>query len=103
MGGRFFASEGAWFKLESLRTRKVSSLLRDMLHTQYRSSAKAKIIRRSSGKRDTNSTRSAAGRRWRPHSEDDSSMTSSRWGEAWISRDRVFNGRRALLLEIYPD
>jgi hypothetical protein len=39
MGGDFLQYERVHgSKLESLRTRKVSSLLRDMLHTQYRSS-----------------------------------------------------------------
>jgi hypothetical protein len=39
--------KGAWFKVRDHTAReKVSSLMRDLLHTQYRSSAKAKIGRR---------------------------------------------------------
>jgi hypothetical protein len=38
---------GAWFEVgDHLAREKVSALLRDLLHTQYRSSAKAKIARR---------------------------------------------------------
>jgi hypothetical protein len=38
---------GAWFEVGDHHAReKVSALLRDLLHTQYRSSAKAKIARR---------------------------------------------------------
>jgi hypothetical protein len=50
-GGHFCKyekDEGAWFEVGDRCAReKVSSLFRDMLHTQYRSSAKAKTIRRS--------------------------------------------------------
>jgi hypothetical protein len=48
-GGHFCKYEkGAWFEVGDRCAReKVSSLFRDMLHTQYRSSAKAKTTRRS--------------------------------------------------------
>jgi hypothetical protein len=47
-GGHFCKYEkGAWFEVGDRCAReKVSSLLRDMLHTKYRSSAKAKTNRR---------------------------------------------------------
>jgi hypothetical protein len=50
MGGHFCRYEkGAWYEVGYRCARgKVSCYLRDMLHTQYRSSAKAKIIRRRS-------------------------------------------------------
>ena len=89
MGGHFCKYEkGAWFEVGDRCARgKVSSLLRDMLHTQYRSSAKAKIIRRRAQHQNETQTQddghqlvdgSTGG-----HSEDDSSsMTSSRWGSS---------------------
>jgi hypothetical protein len=48
MGGRFCKYEqGAWFEVGDHFARgKVSAMFRDMLHTQYRSSAKAKTTRR---------------------------------------------------------
>jgi hypothetical protein len=47
-GGVFCKYEsGAWFEVgEHCAREKVSALLRDLLHTQYRSSAKAKLDRR---------------------------------------------------------
>jgi hypothetical protein len=47
-GGNFCQfRKGAWYEVGDYYAReKVSSLLRDLLHTQYRSSAKAKISRR---------------------------------------------------------
>jgi hypothetical protein len=47
-GGRFCKYEqGAWFEVGDYFARdKVSAMFRDMLHTQYRSSAKAKTARR---------------------------------------------------------
>jgi hypothetical protein len=49
-GGQFCKYEdGAWFEVGDRCARgKVSAYFRDMLHTQYRSSAKAKTMRRSS-------------------------------------------------------
>jgi hypothetical protein len=47
-GGNFCKyKKGEWYEVGDYYAReKVSSLLRDLLHTQYRSSAKAKISRR---------------------------------------------------------
>jgi hypothetical protein len=47
-GGRFCKCEqGAWFEVgDHFAREKVSAMIRDMLHTQYRSSAKAKTARR---------------------------------------------------------
>jgi hypothetical protein len=48
-GGTFctYDESGAWFEVKKQRARhKVGALLRDLLHTQYRSSAKAKRDRR---------------------------------------------------------
>jgi hypothetical protein len=47
-GGQFCKHEkGAWFEVgDHCAREKVSSLFRDMLHTQYRSSAKVKTTRR---------------------------------------------------------
>ena len=47
-------TKGKWFEVADHHAReKVSSLMRDLLHTQYRSSAKAKIARRKTGKTET--------------------------------------------------
>jgi hypothetical protein len=47
-------TKGKWFEVADHHAReKVSSLMRDLLHTQYRSSAKAKIARRKSAKTET--------------------------------------------------
>jgi hypothetical protein len=47
-GGRFCKyAQGAWFEVgDHFAREKVSAMFRDMLHTQYRSSAKAKTARR---------------------------------------------------------
>jgi hypothetical protein len=57
-GGMFCKHEkGSWFKVGNHTAReKTSALLRDLLHSQYRSSAKAKIDRRrtkNQNKKDT--------------------------------------------------
>jgi hypothetical protein len=47
-------AKGKWFEVADHHAReKVSSLMRDLLHTQYRSSAKAKIARRKTTKTET--------------------------------------------------
>jgi hypothetical protein len=47
-------TKGKWFEVADHHAReKVSSLMRDLLHTQYRSSAKAKIARRKTAKTET--------------------------------------------------
>jgi hypothetical protein len=87
MGGHFCKYEkGAWFEVGDRCARgKVSSLLRDMLHTQYRSSAKAKIIRRRAQNRNETQTQHD-GQQLADvtggHSEHVSSMASSHWGES---------------------
>jgi hypothetical protein len=82
-GGHFCKYEkGAWFEVGDRSAReKVSSYFRDMLHTQYRSSAKAKTTLRrdrNRNKRQTQTQQLVDGTG--EHSEDDSSMSSSCWG-----------------------
>jgi hypothetical protein len=82
MGGRFCKYEhGAWFEVGDHFARgKVSAMFRDMLHTQYRSSAKAKTTRRRVQIKRKKTTKTQhysqqlidVTRHW-----DDSSMTSS--------------------------
>jgi hypothetical protein len=57
-GGIFCKQEkGAWFEVGDHSAReKTSTLLRDLLHTQYRSSAKAKIDRRRTRNRNEKET-----------------------------------------------
>jgi hypothetical protein len=57
-GGIFCKHEkGAWFEIGDHSAReKTSTLLRDLLHTQYRSSAKAKIDRRRTRNRNEKET-----------------------------------------------
>jgi hypothetical protein len=57
-GGMFCKHEkGAWFEVGDHSAReKTSTLLRDLLHTQYRSSAKAKIDRRRTRNRNEKET-----------------------------------------------
>jgi hypothetical protein len=104
-GGHFCKNiEGAWFEVGDHHAReKVSSLLRDMLHTQYRSSAKAKLGRRlktvktqkqpqnlQSGQKQVEETDdsddSSAKQVEGIEDSDDCSTTSSCWGR---SKDSV--------------
>jgi hypothetical protein len=57
-GGMFCKQEkGSWFKVGDHTAReKTSALLRDLLHSQYRSSAKAKIDRRRTDNRNKKET-----------------------------------------------
>jgi hypothetical protein len=57
-GGMFCKHEkGSWFKVgEHSAREKTSALLRDLLHSQYRSSAKAKIDRRRTVNRNKKKT-----------------------------------------------
>jgi hypothetical protein len=95
MGGEFCKNEkGAWYEVGDRCARgKVSSLLRDMLHTQYRSSAKAKIIRRRARNQNETQTQHAGAEELVDstggqsdstggQSEDDSSMSSSDWASS---------------------
>jgi hypothetical protein len=84
-GGHFCKYEnGAWFEVGDRCAReKVSAYFRDMLHTQYRSSAKAKTTLRRDRNRNKRQTQTqqlvdgAGG-----HISDDSSMSSSCWGSS---------------------
>jgi hypothetical protein len=101
-GGNFCKyGKGAWFEVGDHHAReKVSALLRDLLHTQYRSSAKAKLDRRqktvktkkqhkntkSSGQKQVEETDdsddSSAKQVEGSEDSDDSSTTSSCWGKS---------------------
>jgi hypothetical protein len=86
-GGMFCKHEkGSWFKVgEHTAREKTSALLRDLLHSQYRSSAKAKIDRRrtkNKNKKETQHSHHLAGGTGRV---DDSSMVS--WPGVEGSRD----------------
>jgi hypothetical protein len=92
-GGDFCKYEsGAWFDVgDHCAREKVSALLRDLLHTRYRSSAKAKIGRRQKTVRKTVRKQK---QHQNPQSDqnqvevegtevsDDSSTTSSCWGRS---------------------
>jgi hypothetical protein len=94
-GGMFCKyKSGAWFEVGDHQAReKVSSLLRDLLHTQYRSSAKAKVGRRTTTriavkqkqKQDQNQL-SCQKRVEEGDDSDDSSTTSACWG---MSKDSL--------------
>jgi hypothetical protein len=86
-GGHFCKYEkGAWFEVGDRCAReKVSAYFRDMLHTQYRSSAKAKTILRRDRNRNKRQTQIQQHSQelvddTGAYSEDDSSMSSSCWG-----------------------
>jgi hypothetical protein len=111
-GGTFCKYENesnAWIEVGDHYAReKVSALLRDLLHTQYRSSAKAKIGRRSTTRRTVKEKqhlkpKSLSGQKRVEGTEDsdDSSTTSSTsacWGrskdslgfEFWLEESDVF-------------
>jgi hypothetical protein len=82
-GGGFFKHKkgGAWFEVEDQYVRgKVSAVLRNMLHNEYRSSNKSKTaIRRASRKQSKNKP---AGQELVDDTgdSDDSSLSSSCWG-----------------------
>jgi hypothetical protein len=86
-GGDFCKNtRGAWFQVGDHHAReKVSALLRDLLHTQYRSSAKAKVGRRqktlNKQKQDQN-PKSSQKQVEEIEDSDDSSTTSSCWGRS---------------------
>jgi hypothetical protein len=97
-GGNFCKfKKGVWVEVGNHCAReKVGSLLRDFLHTQYRSSAKAKISRRKTGIRKENQEEQFDQKLVddTPPS-DDSSTSSLRWGstedslgfEYWLEDD----------------
>jgi hypothetical protein len=78
-GGMFCKHEkGSWFKVgEHIAREKTSALLRDLLHSQYRSSAKAKIDRRRTENKNKKETQQCG-----PRHTDDSSMASWPGGES---------------------
>jgi hypothetical protein len=83
-GGNFCKNKkGAWFEVGDHQAReKVSALLRDLLYTQYRSSAKAKVARRWSMQRNQEQDEQS-GQKLVDDTTDDSddcSTTSSCWG-----------------------
>jgi hypothetical protein len=88
-GGDFCKYEGGgWFEVgDHCAREKVSALLRDLLHTQYRSSAKAKIDRRhKTVKKQKQHQNTQSGQNQVEVEEtevsDDSSTTSSCWGRS---------------------
>jgi preprotein translocase subunit SecD len=73
--------KGKWFEVADHHAReKVSSLLRDLLHTQYRSSAKAKIARRKTAKSEIRKQKKQSGPNLvdgTPQSDDSSTLSST--------------------------
>jgi hypothetical protein len=76
--------KGKWFEVADHHAReKVSALLRDLLHTQYRSSAKAKIARRKTAKTEIRKKKKQKKQSDQklvddtPHSDDSSTSSSS--------------------------
>jgi hypothetical protein len=86
---KYKSDTDTWFEVgEHFAREKVSALLRDLLHTQYRSSAKAKLGRRQQTvvlkQKQHQNTQSSSGQKQVEGSEDsdDSSTTSSCWGRS---------------------
>jgi hypothetical protein len=80
-GGNFCKfKSGAWIEVEDLHAReKVSAFLRDLLHTQYRSSAKAKkAVKQKQNQKQKSGQKQVEGN----GDSDDSSTTSSCWGRS---------------------
>ncbi len=104
-GGNFCKNKrGVWFEVGDHHAReKVSALLRDLLQTEYRSSAKAKIGRRQKSVRKPKPNKNQPSRK-KPaeidgtDDSDDSSTTSSCWGrskdslgfEYWLEESDAF-------------
>jgi hypothetical protein len=84
--GHFCKYEGgAWFEVgDDYARKKVGALLRDLLHTQYRSSAKAKLDRRQKTAKQKQQENSHSGHKLVEGVEDsdESSTTSSCWGKS---------------------
>jgi hypothetical protein len=89
LDGNFYKyKSGAWFEVgERYAREKVTSLLRDLLHTQYRSSNKAKSARRSAQTRLRNENKNEENQQSGQQllddnggQPDDSSLSSSCWG-----------------------
>jgi hypothetical protein len=104
-GGHFCKCEkGTWFEVGDRCAReKVSAYFRDMLHDQYRSSAKAKTtLRRDRNRNKSQSQTQTQQHRQQPidgaggHDSDDFSMSSSCWGssldfQAFLLEDEPFD------------
>jgi hypothetical protein len=82
-GGMFCKLEkGSWFKVgEHSAREKTSALLRDLLHSQYRSSAKAKIDRRRTVNRNKKESQHGQHLVGGTEKTDDSSVVSWPGGE----------------------
>jgi hypothetical protein len=84
VGGNFCKyKRGAWFEVgEHYAREKVSALLRDQLHTQYRSSNKAKTARRRARNQSKKLENQQSGQQLPDDTRysDDSSVSSSCWG-----------------------
>ncbi len=84
-GGMFCKfKKGSWCEVGDHQAReKVSALLRDLLHNQYRSSAKAKVGRRTAIKKNQKQNQDQQSGQKRvddTDDSDDSSTTSLSWG-----------------------
>jgi hypothetical protein len=81
VGGNFCKQKrGTWFEVgEHCAREKVSALLRDLLHTQYRSSNKSKIANRRA-RRQSQNQQSGQKLVDGAADSDDSSLSSSCWG-----------------------
>jgi hypothetical protein len=77
---------GAWFEVgERYAREKVTGLLRDLLHTQYRSSNKAKTARRRVRNQNKKQEKQQPDQQQQTHDtglSDDSSVSSSCWGSS---------------------
>jgi hypothetical protein len=83
-GGKFCRyKRGAWFEVGDHYAReKVGALMRDLLHTRYRSSYQAKIDRRRGARKQNKKDKQQSSQQLvvgTGHS-DDSSLSSSEWG-----------------------
>jgi hypothetical protein len=88
-GGRFCKyKKGVWIDVGQRHTReKVGSSLRDLLHTQYRSSSKAKVGRRTTTRKTVKQQQNQDHLGYQKRVDDtqhsdDSSTTSSCWGKS---------------------
>jgi hypothetical protein len=90
-GGHFCKCEkGTWFEVgDRMAREKVSAYFRDMLHTQYRSSAKSKTILRRDRNRNKSQTHTQQQQDQQlledgtsQHDSDDSSISSLCWGSS---------------------
>jgi hypothetical protein len=89
-GGTFCRyKKGAWFEVGDHYAReKVGALMRDLLHTRYRSSYKAKIDRRRGARKQNKKQKQQSSQQMvdGTGNSDDSSVSSSEWGvckDAW--------------------